>query len=417
FEYDDIDEKNSVVSTNLIGSFVISIVGIMSIYMIAPGLVDALFDDDVSLTGLYLILAILLFELSSQVCLAYIRAIEYSILFVSISLIKLIIQVVVNIYLVMYLEMGVIGVLSGNLITVFLGWLVLVVFTIKRCGLDFSLGKFKLILIYCYPLLLTTIVKLVSNNADKFVLNELISLHALGIYALALKFSMLIEQLIGEPFSRSYGAFRYTIMKKSNASQIQSNIVRYLLIISVLISLITAMFIDEVLRVMSDSEFWPAAEIVPLLMIVSILRIMIYPAQTGILYAKKTKYFFIFSIYSAIVNLVASIILIYYIGIIGACLSLILTESLVLYLTHKRSQELFYVRYDFKPLLYVVILGILLYLPVLLISDYDALARLFVKMLLLMLFVTIIITQRIITDEELGQLRFYFVKIFKPKAV
>lgn len=417
FEYDNQIDRNSVISTNFIGSLIITIIGVFFLAVAANDISIKVFNNEEYNIGIYLILITLIFELSSQICLAYIRAVEYSVFFVIISIAKLIIQVAVNTYLVIVMDAGVNGVLLGNLITVFVGWLVLAVFTISKCGLRFELSKFKPVIKYSFPFLLSTILGLISTNIDKFILNYLVSLQALGLYALALKFSMIIEQLIGEPFSRSYGAFRYTIMKNDNANQIQANIVKYLFVLAVSMGLGMSFFVRDILMVMSDKSFWAAADIVPVIMLSTIAKIMTYPAQSGILFAKKTKYFFYFTAVASIVNTLGSIILITYIGLLGACLSLVVTEAVVMTLTHRVSQKYFFVKYDYKSMIMVLTLAIVLYFIVNSIGDYGLLYSIAIKFIAYIVFVFILLRLPVLNRDEKLQIKtFISQKIFRAKS-
>jgi hypothetical protein len=91
--------------------------------------------------ALQLVFASMVLDLSSQIGFAYLRAREYSVFFVSLSLGKLIIQVVANVVLVAHFNAGVEGVLIGNLLAVAAGWIVLVGFTVRHCGIGFQFGK------------------------------------------------------------------------------------------------------------------------------------------------------------------------------------------------------------------------------------------------------------------------------------
>ncbi|WP_196138888.1 lipopolysaccharide biosynthesis protein [Aliikangiella sp. G2MR2-5] len=362
FEYDDEKERNAVVSTNYIASFAISVLGVLLVSIWHNELAQLVFSSTALSTGILIILGTIVFELSSQICLAYVRAIERSLFFVYIAIAKLFIQVSLNVYLVIFANQGVVGILFGNFMAVFLGWLILSIFTLRRCGFAFHLNKLKVILQYSFPFLLGTFTSLISTNADKFGLNYLDALGTVGIYMLAMKFSQIVEQLIGEPFSRSYGSFRFSIMKNENAPEIQANIVKYLMYGTAFFALCVSLFIKDLLIIMSDAAYWPAASIVPIIMFSSLIKIMNYPVQTGILYAKKTKYFFYFGVVSACVSLAGNLMLIPVIGIYGACATLILTDMIQLTLMHRKSQQFFKVKYDFKRLLGCLLWAVAVYL-------------------------------------------------------
>ena len=65
---------------------------------------------------------------------------------------------------------------------------------LRRCGIRFHLHKFRPIQKYCSPFLVGTVMYLIAFNADRIVINQLISLEAPGICALALKFRIIISE-------------------------------------------------------------------------------------------------------------------------------------------------------------------------------------------------------------------------------
>ena len=78
-----------------------------------------------------------------QIGLAYLRAKEYSVLFVIVSVIQLVIQVACNIYTVAFLHLGVTGILTGNMISVFSGLVVCTFVSLKECGFTFDYNKLR----------------------------------------------------------------------------------------------------------------------------------------------------------------------------------------------------------------------------------------------------------------------------------
>lgn len=350
FEYPEAADRNAVVSTNLLASMAISTTGVIVVGLFAQDLARLLFGDTALAAGVWLVLATLVFELSSQVALAYVRARERAGLFVAVALAKLVLQVAVNTYLLVVVKAGVLGVLAGNLATVVLGWLVLTVYTVRQVGLRFSWAKLAPVLNYGYPFLLTTLVALVASNVDRVLITSLLTLQALGLYALALKFASLLAELVGEPFNQAYGAFRFTIMGKPDAAATQARIVRYLLIVSCFGALGLVYFVDPVLHVMSAPAYWEAAKLVPLLAVAAVLRVVAYPLQTGILFRKETRHIFHIGVIVAVVNSTLGLALISWLGLTGACLTLALSAGVYLVLTNHFAQRYFPVDYDFGRL-------------------------------------------------------------------
>jgi O-antigen/teichoic acid export membrane protein len=401
YEYDTEPERKAVVSTNFIVSFLITAVGAGLVSLWQEPIAQYVFGKPEYSRGVMIVLASLVLELSSQVCLAYIRAKEKSRLFVGISLAKLIIQVVANTYFVIYLSAGVEGVLFGNLLAVAAGWAFLTGYTLRQCGWRFEMSKAIPVLKYSFPFLLSTIAGLISANVDRFLINSMLSLQALGIYALALKFSGLLDNLIGEPFSRSYGAFRFSIMKDGDAQEVQARIVRYLLIGVAIVGLGIAYFARDLLSVMSEASYWPAADILPVLIIGSAIKVMVYPVQTGILYEKKTRNVFYIGLISALTSTVVNLIMIGLFGLTGACVAQVITAGIVLYVTNRISQRYLSVAYEYRKLLTIIIVTLVFYFLMLLLGHPPLHLAIPLKLLLLAGFLTILVYTGALTDDEI----------------
>lgn len=404
FEYKEPADRRTLISTNLIASFVISIVGVALIAPWSGQLSESVFGDRKYTYGIYLILATIVFELSSQVSLAYLRAIERSGLFVAISIGKLLVQVGANLYLVMVEHAGVQGVLLGNLLTVISGWAVLTIFTVSHCGLSFHREKAGPVLRYSFPFLLSTLVGLVSGNADRFLINGILSTHALGLYALSIKFSKLLQDLIGEPFNRAYGAFRFSIMGDPEAGRLQTRIVRYLLVVVATAALGIAYFMHDLLRLISAPAYWSAAEIVPALLVASVLKVLVYPLQTGILYKKQPSELFQINVWVAATSVLTNLLLIPFAGLYGACAALVVTAAVEVVLTNRTAQRYFRVEYDYRRwlLLASITTG---YFALGLLAAQQSLWHAFVlKVALLAAFVLTVVISPVFEPGEIGPL-------------
>lgn len=414
FDYKEQSDRNRVVSTNYLMSLGITTIGALVIGLFHEKLVVAIFQDATYSRAMLLILATLVLELSSQVCLAYLRALEKSLFFIVLVFAKLIIQISVNVYLVVVQHAGVEGVLTGNLVAVATGWLVLSVYVLRHCGLGFSKEMGIPVLRYSFPFLLSTMAGIVSINVDKFVISRLISFEAIGIYALAMKFALLLEQLVGEPFNRAYGAFRFSIMERSDASDLQANIVRYLMILSAMMSLGIVYFVPEVLKLISDKSFWGASSLLPLLVLASMLKLLNYPFQTGILVEKKTRHIFYTSLLAAVTSVVANIALIYHFGVIGACMAQVIVSLVLISATNILSQRYYRVHYEYLKLGWLLAVTAAFYLASLAVVTGDMLKDTAIKSLLYVVYAIVIYHAGLIKTQEKTSMRNLVVRYALP---
>ncbi len=400
FDYKEPADQRSVVSTNLIASLVISAAGVLLVSYFSGWITSALFHGVRLGNAFQWMLVTIVFELASQVALAYVRAVERSVFFIVISLAKLLIQVAANTIALVYFNAGVEGVMAGNCLTVALGFVLLAAFTLRECGLRFEWSKLMPVLRYSFPLLLSAMVGIASVTADRFLLQSLVSLEALGIYALALKFSKLISDLVGEPVNRAYGAYRFTIMARADAGVIQADVVRYLAVLLTVMGLLVVLFAPDVLRLMAAPSYWPAASYLPWLVLAAILQVLVYPLQTGIYYQKQSRQIFYVSLVQGIVGVGLGALMIWRWGTLGACLSVLATALVTALMTDRISQRYFVVRYQHAKLLILLALAVGVtaggYAADLLVAPWGLAA----KIVLLVAFFFALALTRVITPDE-----------------
>ena len=400
FDYDTEADRNSVVSTNLCAAFGIGLTGVTLFGTFGEPVVRLVLGTDPPRWALQIILTTLVLELSAQVCLAYLRAREKSIFFISIIFVQLVVQCVANIILLMRFDAGIAGVLAGNCLAVAVGWLVLVSYTLRHCGLRFELRKLLPVLRYSLPFLYTTIVGVVVANVDRLLVSKLLSLESLGIYALATRFGKLISDLIGEPFARAYGAFRYTVMGSPEAAKIQARVVRVLSCLLAFFSLGIVFFTGDVLRLMSAPQYWPAASLMPLLVIAASMQTLTYALQTGILYEKTTGDIFRISMWQNCIGVLASLSLMPRFGLFGAVTSAALCSTAGAILTNRASQKHFVVDYEVRRLFLLTALLVSCYAASIPLAWVPIGAAFTGKLLLLTLFAWLLFRSSVLDDIE-----------------
>ncbi len=359
FDHDREEDRKALVSTNLMASLVICGAGAALIGLVAQPLATHVLGRAPSSTGLMLVLMTLVLELSGQVGISYLRAKEMSVLFISVSFAKLVVQCTANALLLSHFNMGVDGVLAGNFLAVALGWLIVGGYTLRQCGLSFQSDKLFPVLKYSLPFLYISIIGAAAGNFDKFALNRMLSIEALGVYALATKFSKLISDLLGEPFNRAYGAFRFSVMKGPDAAELQANIMRYVSAALAFISLAIIYFTEDVLHWVATPEYAGAAALMPLLVMAASIQMLIYILQTGILVSKDTQKLVRVTLVRSLALPILGTPLIWFFGLQGACILQLCDAIIGAVMTHRISQAYFPVRYDMRRACVLVGVGVL----------------------------------------------------------
>lgn len=361
FDFEEEEERNKVVITNFCTSLLLSCAGIALLFFWSKPIAFWLFDSYEAVILIYFAMGIIVLELSSEIFFAYIRAKELAAFFVSLSFIRLIVQVVLSIVLVRVYHQGIEGVLIANLTAVASIWLLTLIYVIKRCGISINLKLIKPILSYSIPFALSGILGVTAGNFDRYFLKEMHSMAELGIYGLALKFSLLLSLLLVEPFQRSYGPFRFSIMDDPKAEVINANIAEFLVIAAVLMSLGIALFTPTVLELVSAVEFHAASSIVPILLIGGIAAALNYCFQTGMLIHKRTQSIFRISVASSIALVVLNILLVPTYGVYGTASAYLAANVVTALLSNVSSQRLYRIPYRYLNMAGYIFLGLAIY--------------------------------------------------------
>lgn len=404
YEYKDDAAKKEVISTSFIIFFIFCTLILLPLISFSKQFSLVLFKTTQYRDFFRVVLVTLLFTLSNEVALAFIRAKEYSHFFIFSSFAQLLLQVALNIYMMVVLKMGVYGILLGNLITVFIVWIIMTIATIRYSGIHIDISKLKSMFKYSYPFILATMAGIVINTADRFFLNEFSTLSIVGLYALALRFGMIIKIVLIDPFSTNFGAFRFSIMNEVNAKEIYSKIATYFLFVAVFLSLALSVFAKDILKIISSSQFQNAYKIVPIITAAIVLGGMNYVFQTGIYINKKTKYIFFVTTLSAILTIILNRYLIPRFNMYGAALATVFCSIFTCAYTYYFSQKLYRIRYEFIRYYKMVLVAITIYALTFFLNSGNAAADIIFKLSLVLSFPLMLWLIRFYKKEELSNL-------------
>ncbi|UCF69323.1 MAG: oligosaccharide flippase family protein [Acidobacteriota bacterium] len=405
FEYDKEEDRNTVISSTLLGSLAVSVVGVAALWVLAPRISRLLLSGENHALAFRLAFAVVIFEISREICLAFIRARERSVLFVAISVCQLVIQVSANVIAIVYLEWGVVGVLAGNLFTAVTIWMLLAGVTFGTCGFRFDFAKLWPVVKYGNPLMLSSFGGSLFRSADRYLLNAFASLSSVGFYALGMRIVNVVEVMVHDPFTKSYGPYRFSIMREQDARVTYARILRYYLVINACASLGLCLFAEQVVELIASAEYRGAAWIVPLLVMQFPLRAMTYCFQTGIYVQKKTDAIFKVTMTSGCVALTANIVLIPWIGVYGAAITTAIQAGFTAVMTYVMAQRLYAIPYELRRLNAVIGVTIVWALLGLQIDSVSLVNEIVAKGALLTIYLPAILLARGIDREELASLK------------
>lgn len=347
-------EKSLVISTAIIFSVIAGVVACLVFFY---------FNDNLSLLILGAVehkklinLNIIVFYLQLIVYIsnAGFIATKKSKIYLGYMFIKLVLTISFNIYFIVILQFGVLGMLYGNIIGSGLTAIILITHTLLKNGNGFSYIHLRNILFFGLPLVPATVLATLMHNADKYLIRYFCTLSDVGIYALGYKFSFMLNVLIMQSFNYIWtGSAIYEIQNKPDSAKLYGRIGTYAITVNVFAQLALSVFSVPIIRILADPKFYASHEVIPFVSLGLSFHAFYFFFSIGAFTQKKTWLLNIAYLPATALSIIANIYLLPKLGYMAAaflCVATYLSFISILYLT---CRGLIKIEYDFKRILQV----------------------------------------------------------------
>lgn len=298
----DLVAKNAVITTALAVHGTTFGIGALFIALISVPLSSIVFGSSDYAHFIRMFAVIMVLQALSEVPMVLVRAQQRPWLFFAFSVTKLCLQVSLNVYFIVIQELHVDGVVYGSLISSLLYSTVLIAFTLRATRAarpDF--GMARSLVAFSLPLMVADIGTFYLNFGDRYFLRVFSDLHELGIYALAYKFGFILGGLVWSPFCNVWDVQKYQIHGRPDGKKVFQGTFLMLNFILIYLGFGMSLFAPEFLKLMSARDFWPAAQIIPIVVLAYVVQVWGVFCSFGILLAGRT----IHVTYAAFVAVVA----------------------------------------------------------------------------------------------------------------
>ena len=278
--------------------------------------------------------------------------------YVGVSLVKLLLQVALNLVFLVGFEAGVSGVLLSSLISSVLVGGFLAVRVLREVGARFSGSVAREYLRFGLPLVAVQIATFIYTFGDRYFLNRAGDEAAVGIYGLAYQFGFLVATMGFAPFQRVWDPQRFAVAKRVDRDAIYARVFIYLNIGLISASLALSIFSGDVLRIIAAPAFHPAIAYVPVIVLAYVFHCWSNFVNLGIYITEKTEYFTAANWAAAAVALVGYIVLIPEWLAWGAAVATLLSVFTRFWLAYVFSQRLWRIEYVWGPVLRMLAVAI-----------------------------------------------------------
>lgn len=362
FQYEKEKDRNEVISSAflMLGGMGLVAVGLLSL---TTRTLATYIIDDPQLYYFFLIsFTSLWFQSQVDVGLNYLRANYRSTLYIIISLSKLVLALSLNIYFIIFLETGVVGILLSTLITSVVIYLLFVLPLYCKLGFRFSWDKIRQMLRYGLPLVPAQLGAFIVHLSDRFFLKGICSISDAGIYSLGYRFGTLPDSFISRPFNQVWLPRRFEVYKQENAEYLFGRIFSYFLCLMIFAALCVSVLTRELLMIIADEKFWGAAGITPIIAISSVIFCLHYHFNIGILIVKKTKYIAYINTANGVLVLLLNYFLIRRFGIYGAATTTLIAFVFKVSLTYIISRKYYKIYFEWLRIGKLLITAVALFL-------------------------------------------------------
>lgn len=400
FEYDDKKSRNEIISTIIIALSAVCFTVVLLLSLFTKPIAHYIIESTQLYYYFNISLISMLFQSINGVGFNYLRAVQKSFIFIVLSVTRLLILVSLNIYFIVFLKLGVLGVLLSNMIVAFITTCVLIVPILFSVGLNFSKTKLKQMLLFGFPLVPGVFVQFIAMASNRFFLKGYCSISDVGLYSLGSKFGTIPSTFVSMPFNQIWQPRRFELYKQPDSEVLFGRIFTYYLVLISFIGLGIAVLTREVLVIMSDQKFWSAYSVVPMIVLGNIILTMTYHFDMGLLIQKKTKYLAYISISNGIFILLLNFLLIPRYGIWGAAFATFIAFSYRTTLTYYLSSRIFKIHFEFLRIVKIAGSVAVLFIICTLLDISNVYASFAVKTFIILFFPVVLWSMGFYSKEE-----------------
>ncbi len=294
----------------------------------------------------------------------YLQIEKRSILVSFLSLGRLVLGLILNIYFIVYLKMGIYGYLYSGVICGWAATLVVHGLAFARAGFQFNLKDARELLRYVLPLLPGVVANLIGNNVSRVILRSFLGLTMLGAFEMLFKFATLIGVLVTVPFMKIWSIQRLEVADAKEGPDSIARMFTIFLSILIFVGLVFAVEIPILLKLLTPKEFWLPGYIVIIAVTSRILLASSQHLNFGLIYAKKTFEIAKINIIMAVFNIIFSFLLIKLLGLFGAVLQGALSNLITCILVFQRGNPYYQISFEWEKIIKLILLVIPIYLGI-----------------------------------------------------
>ena len=302
------------------------------------------------------------------------------------GLINVVVAASLTVYLMVALDFKIESIFVGQIAGNIVASLFAIICVRKSYGFIFCITKFKKMVSYSMPLVLSGIGVYIALYIDRIAIKDLLGLDKLGIYGVGYRFAG-VAFLVMAGFQQSLSPLVFKYYKEKKTPSDISKIFNIFVVFSLTVVAGAILFSKELVILFTTEAYYSSADVIAIL-VMAVFFSNMYIFTPGISIAKKTKIIFLISIIAAIINTILNYTLIPLFGIGGAAFATLISSIITFSLYAFFSLRYYSISYNVKTTLLSFIIMLVSSYGIIIIFNEIQLITIIIKSVFLLLVFT-----------------------------
>jgi O-antigen/teichoic acid export membrane protein len=300
------------------------------------------------------------FDVSSTIPFAIFRAEQRAKNYASLSVLRFMISVILNILVIVVLRWGVVGVIYANLLTSIIFFVICTWMTLPIISWSLDLKLLNKLLRFGLPLVPANLAGWILTLSDRFFLEKYTDIGQVGIYAVGYSIASIVNMIMSW-FNTAVVPYYFSISQKSDAKIIYARTLTYAITFFTMIGLLISIFSSEAVFLLASPSYFNSASIVPIIVLAYLFFELNYLFSFGLDITGKTGYYPFIMGTAAILNLLLNFVLIPNFGMMGAAIATVLSYAVLPIIEFFVVRKFYPVSYEWKRLIKLAIVSVGVY--------------------------------------------------------
>jgi len=258
--------------------------------------------------------------------------------------------------------------------------ILLIRYTVRNCEFRMEWHLLREIFRFSLPLFLSTIAVVLLNQADRYIIMHYGQLGDVGLYTLGFRLSNTLNVILVASITFAIQPLIFKKMDDPDNKRFYSKLMTYFVFVVMFFVMGMTFFAKEIVKLFSlRQEYYDAYRVIPLLSFAILFNLIKDVAMIGLQITKKTSIIAWIVVGVSATGILLNFILVPLFQNQGAAIARMLASVMFLVLVYYHSQRNYAIPYEVKKLAMMIIIGALLYLPVILVNESNLAIRIILK--------------------------------------